>query len=88
MKIVKPQARGFDAARLDQIKIWMERYVRERKFAGSSILIGRGGDEVYHATAGKAEQAHTLARQLIPVAARTHADAHLREAMALLEGTT
>lgn len=57
MKIAEPQARGFDAARLDQIKIWMERYVKERKFAGSSILIGRGGDEVYHATAGMADLA-------------------------------
>jgi CubicO group peptidase (beta-lactamase class C family) len=42
----------FDANRLDRIAAWMDRYVQERKFAGSSVLINRGGEEVYFNAAG------------------------------------
>ncbi len=51
MKTAKPQDRGFDPERLNRIAHWMDRYVEERKFAGSSVLVARGGREVYfHAT--------------------------------------
>lgn len=43
---------GFDRARLDRLKVWMERYVDERKYAGSSLLIRRGGQEVMFHAAG------------------------------------
>jgi len=40
-----------DTVRLDRIKPWMQSYVDERKFAGSSVLITQGGTEVFfHAT--------------------------------------
>ncbi|MCV6583922.1 MAG: beta-lactamase family protein [Marinibacterium sp.] len=40
---------GFDQGRLEHIKIWMQRYVDERKYPGSSLLIRRHGHEaVYH----------------------------------------
>ncbi|CUK07533.1 Esterase EstB [Shimia thalassica] len=51
MNTVDPATQGFDAGRLDWIRSWMDRYVAERKFAGSSMLVARGGDEVFfHAT--------------------------------------
>ncbi|GAA6164650.1 serine hydrolase domain-containing protein [Pelagimonas sp. KU-00592-HH] len=43
---------GFDRARLDRLKGWMERYVDERKYAGSSLLIRQGGQEVMFHAAG------------------------------------
>ena len=40
-----------DSARLDRIKHWMQAYVDEQKFAGSSVLITQSGKEVFfHAT--------------------------------------
>lgn len=42
----------FDAVRFDRIAGWMNRYVDERKFAGSSVLIRRGGQEAYFNAAG------------------------------------
>jgi CubicO group peptidase (beta-lactamase class C family) len=40
-----------DKTRLDRIKPWMQRYVDERKFAGSSVLVNQSGAEVfYHQT--------------------------------------
>jgi len=51
MKTGHPAEHGFDEIRLERIKIWMERYVGERKFAGSGVLIARGGEIVFdHAT--------------------------------------
>lgn len=51
MKCAKPQDWGFDPTRLYRINTWMQRYVDERKYPGSSVLIARGGDEVhFHAT--------------------------------------
>ena len=43
---------GFDRARLNRISDWMARYVAQGKYAGSSILILRGGQEVYHHATG------------------------------------
>jgi CubicO group peptidase (beta-lactamase class C family) len=42
----------FETNRLDRIAAWMDRYVEERKFAGSSVLINRGGEEVYFNATG------------------------------------
>lgn len=51
MKRARPQDKGFDPIRLGRINKWMQRYVDERKYPGSSVLIARGGDEVHcHAT--------------------------------------
>ena len=42
---------GFDPERLDRIKVWMETYIEAQKFAGSSMLIARHGEEAFfHAT--------------------------------------
>lgn len=43
---------GFDAARLARLGDWMQRYVDERKYPGSSVLLHRHGEEVYHNTCG------------------------------------
>ena len=43
---------GFDPARLNRIADWMHSYVDTRKFAGSSVLIARDGQEVYHHSCG------------------------------------
>ena len=54
METAKPQDRGFDPGRLDRIGAWMDRYVEARKYPGSSVLIARGGEEVYfHATGAR-----------------------------------
>ncbi|UWQ85233.1 serine hydrolase domain-containing protein [Leisingera caerulea] len=38
--------------RLGRIKTWQQRYVEERKYPGSALLINRGGDEVFFHAAG------------------------------------
>ena len=43
---------GFDPVRLDRITDWMQRYVDEKKFTGSSILINRNGNEVFYSHVG------------------------------------
>ena len=43
---------GFDPDRLVRLDSWMERYVAERKFPGSALLIRRGGEEVYFNATG------------------------------------
>nr|WP_323778559.1 serine hydrolase domain-containing protein [Amylibacter sp.] len=43
---------GFDPDRLGRIDNWMDRYVNDRKYAGSSLLIARGGQEVYFNATG------------------------------------
>ncbi len=43
---------GFDQSRLNRISSWMQQYVDERKYAGSSVLITRSGSEVYFNEAG------------------------------------
>ncbi|MGD9865637.1 MAG: serine hydrolase domain-containing protein, partial [Pseudodonghicola sp.] len=52
MDVAKPQDRGLDPGRLDRISDWMDRYVEERKYPGSSVLIARGGAEVYFNATG------------------------------------
>jgi CubicO group peptidase (beta-lactamase class C family) len=52
VKPVAPETEGFDPARLDRISAWMERYISQGKYAGSSILIARNGHQVYHHAAG------------------------------------
>lgn len=47
-----PGTLGFDAARLSRIQDWMQRYVDEGKFPGSSVLIARNGNIAWQATAG------------------------------------
>lgn len=42
-----------DTARLERISAWMRRYVEERKFPGASVLIRRGGDEVFFDACGQ-----------------------------------
>ena len=41
-----------DSARLDRIRSWQRRYVDERKYAGSALMIRRGGEEIYFHSAG------------------------------------
>lgn len=53
MQVAKPQDRGFDPARLARISDWMDGYVEDRKYPGSSVLIARGGDEVYFNATGE-----------------------------------
>lgn len=48
-----PQDRGFDSGRLDHIRSWMDGYVADRKYAGSSVLIARGGDVVFDYATGE-----------------------------------
>ncbi len=43
----------FDVQRLDRIGNWMQAYVDQRKYAGSSVLIKQGGAEVYFNVCGQ-----------------------------------
>ncbi len=53
MQAVKdPASLGFDANRLSRIDSWMQRYVDEQKFPGSSVLVARHGEIAHLATAG------------------------------------
>ncbi len=42
----------FDTNRLNRIATWMDSYVADRKFAGSSVLINRNGQEAYFNATG------------------------------------
>lgn len=53
MDAAKPQELGFDTSRMGRIADWMDRYVAERKYPGSSVLIARGGQEVYFNATGR-----------------------------------
>ncbi len=44
---------GFDVARLARIADWQQRYVDQRKYAGSALLINRAGAEVYFNASGQ-----------------------------------
>ncbi|MDG2406145.1 MAG: hypothetical protein P8M25_14740 [Paracoccaceae bacterium] len=48
MRPAEPKMAGFDRTQLEQISVWMERYIAQGKFPKSSILIARTGHEVYH----------------------------------------
>ncbi len=62
MEIISyPAALGFDKTRLSHIQNWMDRYVAERKFPGSSILIARNGKIVWLSSAGKRSVEQDLA---------------------------
>jgi CubicO group peptidase (beta-lactamase class C family) len=53
MERASPEKQGLSSARLDLVGQWMDRYVQERKYPGSSVLIARGGQEVYHHATGQ-----------------------------------
>lgn len=53
MQIANPETLGFDASRLARIARWQQNYVDDRKFAGSSCLIARGGQEVFFNAVGQ-----------------------------------
>lgn len=60
---------GFDIERLSRIETWMDRYIDARKLPGASVLLSRGGKEVYFAArgardveSGAAFQRDTIAR--------------------------
>lgn len=51
---------GFDRNRLYRIGEWLDRYVEDRKFAGSSVYLKRHGRDVYFAATGKRNIAKDL----------------------------
>jgi len=51
--ISDPGRIGFDAGRLTKIDTWMSRYVDEKKFAGTSILVARNGEIAHLSSCGK-----------------------------------
>ena len=59
-----PGRLGFDTARLKRIDTWMQRYVDERKFPGSSVLVARHGEIAHLATAGQRSIKHSLPYEL------------------------
>jgi CubicO group peptidase (beta-lactamase class C family) len=60
MQTANPETLGFDPDRLDRIAVWMDRYVTERKFSGSSVLIARAGQVAYHNATGLRDVASGL----------------------------
>jgi len=60
MTASNPSQNGFDTARLNRINTWMQRYVDERKYPGSSVLVYRGGQEIYANAVGKRDIAADL----------------------------
>jgi len=60
MKVARPQDMNIDSDRLNRINSWMQRYVDERKYPGSSVLIARGGQEVYFNATGARNIAASL----------------------------
>lgn len=50
--MTSPISRKLDTTRLGRIGEWMQRYVDQRKYAGSSVLISQSGEEVYFHAAG------------------------------------
>ena len=53
LTLSNPVDLGFDPERLKRIDAWMQRYVDEGKFAGSSVLVARKGEIAHTATAGR-----------------------------------
>ncbi len=49
---MKDRRHGFGQGQLERVNSWMQGYVDQRKFAGSSVLIHRGGQEVYFNAVG------------------------------------
>ena len=52
MKRVTPADAGFDAARLERLTGWMERYVDAGKIPFGHVLLSRGGDVVFDSAVG------------------------------------
>ena len=52
MRTAEPSSKGVDPARLERVTGWMDRYVAERKFAGSACVIMRDGAEIYFNSTG------------------------------------
>lgn len=52
MDIVDPMTAGFDPGRLNRIASWMQSYTDRRRYPGASVLIARGGREVYSHACG------------------------------------
>lgn len=46
-------SQGFDPDRLALVTTWMNRYIETRKFPGASLLVYRGGKEVFYADTGR-----------------------------------
>lgn len=44
---------SFDAARLGRIGDWMQTYIDARRFAGASVLMAQGGNEVFYHQCGQ-----------------------------------
>ena len=44
---------GFDRTRLTRLEAWMQRYVEQGRYPGSSILIKRGGSEAFYSECGQ-----------------------------------
>jgi CubicO group peptidase (beta-lactamase class C family) len=53
MNSISPRDHGFDDDRLNRISPWMQRYVDERKYPGSSVLVAGGGEEIYFNAVGQ-----------------------------------
>lgn len=53
MHSMTPPIQGFDRAALNRLSSWQDRYVSERKYAGSSVLIHRHGKEVFFNASGQ-----------------------------------
>lgn len=51
--VTDPARLGFDPSRLARIDAWMERYVDEGRFPGSSVLVARDGEIAHLATTGR-----------------------------------
>ncbi|MDT0507209.1 serine hydrolase [Novosphingobium sp. MMS21-SN21R] len=55
MHLADPEARGFDAARLDRVSAWLdETYIATGRLPGVDVLVARDGEAVYRHTAGVA----------------------------------
>jgi CubicO group peptidase (beta-lactamase class C family) len=61
MNMTVPQDRGVCPQRLERISLWMQRYVDQRKFAGSALLIKRAGEQMYFNAVGARDIAADLA---------------------------
>ncbi len=63
-----PTSLGFDPERLKNIDAWMQRYVDEGKFPGSSVLVARRGEIAHLATAGQRSIEDSLPFELDTIA--------------------
>lgn len=61
MKTAAPKTKGFDPDRMGRFSDWMQSYVDDRKYPGCSLLIARGGQEVFFDARGQRSIEHDLA---------------------------